>query len=69
MYDMTGFQRDLLYVAASEAEPNGLELKDKLEQYYEGEIHTGGSTRTSTRSSRRGCSKRVRPTGGRITIR
>ncbi|EMA53550.1 helix-turn-helix transcriptional regulator [Halococcus thailandensis] len=41
MYDLTGFQRDLLYVAASEDEPNGLELKDELEGYYETEIHHG----------------------------
>ena len=41
MYDLTGFQRDLLYVAASEDEPNGLELKDELESYYETEIHHG----------------------------
>ena len=41
MYDLTDFQRDLLYVAASEAEPNGLELKDKLEGYYEKQIHHG----------------------------
>ncbi|GAA0458860.1 PadR family transcriptional regulator [Halococcus morrhuae DSM 1307] len=41
MYDLTGFQRDLLYVAASEDEPNGLELKDELEDYYETEIHHG----------------------------
>ena len=41
MYDLTGFQRDLLYVAASEVEPNGLELKNKLEGYYEKQIHHG----------------------------
>lgn len=41
MYDLTGFQRDLLYVAASKDEQNGLELKDELEGYYEKEIHHG----------------------------
>ena len=41
MCDLTDFQRDLLCVAASEAEPNGLELKDKLEGYYEKQIHHG----------------------------
>ncbi|WP_435079962.1 helix-turn-helix transcriptional regulator [Halococcus sp. AFM35] len=41
MYDLTGFQRDLLYVAAGKDEPHGLALKDELEQYYEGEIHHG----------------------------
>ncbi|WP_049998531.1 PadR family transcriptional regulator [Halococcus sediminicola] len=41
MYDLTGFQRDLLYVAAGQDEPHGLALKDELGQYYEGEIHHG----------------------------
>ena len=41
MYDLTGFQRDLLYVAAGQDQPKGLALKDELEQYYEGEIHHG----------------------------
>jgi PadR family transcriptional regulator PadR len=41
MYDLTGFQRDLLYVAAGKDEPKGLALKDELEQYYESQIHHG----------------------------
>ena len=41
MYDLTGFQRDLLYVAAGKDEPHGLALKDELEEYYEGKIHHG----------------------------
>ena len=41
MYDLTGFQRDLLYVAVGKDEPHGLALKDELEQYYETEIHHG----------------------------
>ena len=41
MYDLTGFQRDLLYVAAGKDEPHSLALKDELEEYYEGEIHHG----------------------------
>jgi PadR family transcriptional regulator PadR len=41
MYDLTGFQRDLLYVAASKDEPHGLALKDELEGYYEKKIHHG----------------------------
>ena len=41
MYDLTGFQRDLLYVAAGKDEPKGLAIKDELEEYYEGEIHHG----------------------------
>lgn len=41
MHDLTGFQRDLLYVIAGKEDPHGLALKDELEQYYEGEIHHG----------------------------
>ncbi len=41
MYDLTGFQRDLLYVAAGLTEPHGLAIKDELEDYYEKEIHHG----------------------------
>ena len=41
MYDLTGFQRDLLYVIAGFDEPHGLALKEALEEYYEGEIHHG----------------------------
>ena len=41
MYDLTGFQRDLLYVIAGEEEPHGLAIKDELEEYYEKEIHHG----------------------------
>lgn len=41
MYDLTGFQRDLLTVMAGLEEPHGLAIKDELENYYEGEIHHG----------------------------
>jgi PadR family transcriptional regulator PadR len=41
MYDLTGFQRDLLYVIAGLDEPHGLAVKDELEEYYESEIHHG----------------------------
>ncbi|MXV60988.1 PadR family transcriptional regulator [Natronorubrum sp. JWXQ-INN-674] len=41
MYDLTGFQRDLLYVIAGQDEPHGLAIKDELEDYYEKEIHHG----------------------------
>ncbi len=41
MYDLTGFQRDLLYVIAGSDEPNGLAIKRALESYYEQEIHHG----------------------------
>jgi DNA-binding PadR family transcriptional regulator len=41
MHDLTGFQRDLLYVIADQDEPHGLAIKEELEQYYEKEIHHG----------------------------
>lgn len=41
MYDLTGFQRDLLYTIAGYDEPHGLAIKDELEDYYETEIHHG----------------------------
>ena len=41
MHDLTGFQRDLLYVIAGQNEPYGLAIKDELEDYYEKEIHHG----------------------------
>ncbi|RKD85903.1 PadR family transcriptional regulator [Halopiger aswanensis] len=41
MYDLTAFQRDLLYVIAGQDEPHGLAIKDELEEYYEKEIHHG----------------------------
>lgn len=41
MHDLTGFQRDLLYVIAGLDDPHGLAIKDELETYYEKEIHHG----------------------------
>ena len=41
MYDLTGFQRDLLYVVAGQDKPHGLAVKDELEEYYEAEIQHG----------------------------
>ncbi|SER71321.1 PadR family transcriptional regulator [Natrinema salaciae] len=41
MYDLTGFQRDLLYTIAGQDEPHGLAIKAELEEYYEKEIHHG----------------------------
>ncbi len=41
MYDLTGFQRDLLYVIAGRERPHGLAIKEELEEYYEKEIHHG----------------------------
>jgi DNA-binding PadR family transcriptional regulator len=41
MNDLTGFQRDILYVTAGLEQPHGLAIKDELEAYYTGEIHHG----------------------------
>ena len=41
MDDLTGFQRDLLYVIAGQDQPKGLAIKDELEAYYQTEIHHG----------------------------
>jgi DNA-binding PadR family transcriptional regulator len=41
MYDLTDFQRDLLYVVAGQDKPHGLAIKDELDDYYEKEIHHG----------------------------
>ena len=41
MHDLTGFQRDLLYVIAGRDDPHGLAIKEELEDYYEKEIHHG----------------------------
>ena len=41
MYDLTGFQRDCLYVIAGLDSPHGLAIKDELNDYYEKEIHHG----------------------------
>jgi DNA-binding PadR family transcriptional regulator len=41
MYDMTGFQRDLLFVIAGLNEPKGLAIKDELDEYYGEEINHG----------------------------
>jgi len=41
MHDLTGFQRDLLYVIAGREDPHGLAIKEELEEYYGTEIHHG----------------------------
>jgi len=41
MDDLTGFQRDLLYVVGGMDRPHGLAIKAELEGYYAGEIHHG----------------------------
>ncbi|MEY7849128.1 PadR family transcriptional regulator [Natrarchaeobius sp. A-rgal3] len=41
MNDLTGFQRDLLYVIAGADQPSGQDVKDEVERYYESEINHG----------------------------
>lgn len=41
MHDLTGFQRDLLYVIGGLDEPHGLAVKDELEPYFGKEINPG----------------------------
>ena len=44
MDDLTGFQRDVLYVMASiedEPRPHGLSIKSEIEASYEGEVNHG----------------------------
>ncbi|QCC60253.1 PadR family transcriptional regulator [Natrinema thermotolerans] len=41
MDDLTGFQRDLLYVIAGADRPSGQDIKDEVGQYYDSEINHG----------------------------
>jgi DNA-binding PadR family transcriptional regulator len=41
MHDLTGFQRDLLYVIAGRDDPHGLAIKADLDDYYGTEINHG----------------------------
>lgn len=41
MHDLTGFQRDILYVVAGADGPKGLAIKDDLDEYYGTEINHG----------------------------
>lgn len=41
MHDLTGFQRDCLYVIAGMDAPKGLAIKDELDEYYNEEINHG----------------------------
>lgn len=41
MHDLTGFQRDILYIIAGLEEPYGLAVKAELDDYYEQEINHG----------------------------
>ncbi|MFC4989356.1 PadR family transcriptional regulator [Saliphagus infecundisoli] len=41
MHDLTGFQRDLLYVINGFDQPSGQSVKEELEDHYDGEINHG----------------------------
>jgi len=41
MHDLTGFQRDCLYVIAGHGPLKGLAIKDELDEYYGAEINHG----------------------------
>lgn len=41
MDELTGFQRDLLYVIAGADQPSGQDVKDDIEGYYSAEINHG----------------------------
>jgi PadR family transcriptional regulator, regulatory protein PadR len=41
MDDLTGFQRDLLYVIAGADQPSGQDIKEEIESYYANEINHG----------------------------
>lgn len=41
MHDLSAFQRDLLFTIASLDEPNGLEIKNELDEYYDDDINHG----------------------------
>lgn len=41
MFELTGFQRDLLYVIAGLDEPHGLGIKTEIESAYEKEVNHG----------------------------
>lgn len=41
MHDLTGFQRDALYVITGLETPKGLAIKDELDEYYGTEINHG----------------------------
>lgn len=40
MYDLTAFQRDLLYIASGE-KLKGLAIKEKMQDYYKEEVNHG----------------------------
>lgn len=41
MHDLTGFQRDILFVIAKLEKPHGLQIKDELQKHYDQTIRHG----------------------------
>ena len=41
MYELTGFQRDMLYCVATLDEPSGVEIRRELEEYSPVEVNHG----------------------------
>ncbi len=41
MENITGFQRDLLYVVLNKEDPSGQSIKKEIESYYDGNINHG----------------------------
>jgi DNA-binding PadR family transcriptional regulator len=69
MYDLTGFQRDCLYIIAGLDSPHGLAVKTELEDYCEGEIHHGRLYPNLDTLLTRDSSKKTSMINGPISIR
>lgn len=41
MEDLTAFQRDMLYIIANQGDPNGVAIRDELDEHYEEKITAG----------------------------
>ncbi len=41
MEELTGFQRDLMYVIANNDEPSGQDIRRRIEPYYDSDINHG----------------------------
>lgn len=39
IHELNGFQRDCLYVIAGSSRPSGIDIKEKLDGYYGGDIN------------------------------
>ena len=41
MKELTGFQRDLLYIIADQGQPSGQDVRRELEEYYDKKVNHG----------------------------